>query len=248
MSYRRGFTIVEVMLFLGITGLLALTLLGGWTTMINTQRYKDSVKTVQSFLQSQYNFVYNVENVKQDDGGPFCIVNGSKEPQFVSSGVSRGQSNCIQMGRLISISGGTDISVYPIVGAELPEAATTDAASITARNPRVVTQDLSLSDNELMVPWQAEIVQTAAAGGARQNVAMAIIRSPLTGAVHTYALSADGVNLPDVESMVTTANEREVTLCMDPGTVFSGNRIGVVVRQRASAQSFVQTIQDQALC
>jgi type II secretory pathway pseudopilin PulG len=242
-----GFTIIEVMLFLGITGLLALTLLGGWTTMINTQRYKDSVKTVQSFLQTQYNLVYNVENVKQDDGGPFCALNGSNEPQFVATGVLRGQSNCIQMGRLIHISNGTQVRVYAIVGADLANTASTDAAEIVRRNPIVVNDELQISESELTVPWQAEVVNRRSIGGI-QNVALAIIRSPLTGSVHTYRVGTDGANLPDVESMIAVANEQEVNLCLDPGVAFAGNRIGVAVRERASAQSFVQIIQDDTVC
>jgi len=242
-----GFTIIEVMLFLGITGLLALTLLGGWTTMINTQRYKDSVKTVQSFLQTQYNLVHNVENVKQADGGPYCDVNASDEPRFVTAQMPRGQSDCIQMGRLVHISNGTQIRSYAIVGADLANTATTDAAEIIRRNPIVVDGELQLSDSELSVPWQAEVVNRRNIGGI-QNVALAIIRSPLTGSVHTYRVSTDGVNLPDVESMIAVANEQEVNLCLDPGVAFSGNRIGVAIRERASAQSFVQIIQDETLC
>jgi|GEM_PF-349356 len=244
-----GFTVIEVILFLAITGLLAFSLLGGWTAMINTQRYKDSVKTVQSFLQQQYNLVYNVENVKQADGGPYCVVNGSGEPEFVATGVSRGQSNCIQMGRLVNITGGTQIRSYAIVGVDLvSDSTTTDSASIRGRNPIVVTDGFQLTDNELEVPWQAEVVRRASQGGTRQNVALAIIRSPLTGSVHTYAVQTDGSTIPDIDSMAVPANEQEVTLCLDAGTAFSGGRIGVVVRQRASAQSFVQTIQDDSTC
>lgn len=241
-----GFTIIEVMLFLGITGLLALTLLGGWTTMINTQRYKDSVKTVQSFLQTQYNLVYNVENAEQVSGGLFCRVVGG-EPEFVTTGAPRGQSDCVQLGRLIHISGGTDIRAYAIVGADLPNSANTDAEEILNRSPIIVENELQITENELTVPWQAEVVNPRDVGGI-QNVALAIIRSPLTGSVHTYRIGTDGVNLPDIESMIAVANEQEVNLCLDPGTVFAGNRIGVVVRERASAQSFVQVIQDEALC
>jgi type II secretory pathway pseudopilin PulG len=242
-----GFTIIEVILFLGITGLLALTLLGGWTTMINTQRYKDSVKTVQSFLQTQYNLVYNVENAEQPDGGPYCDVNASDEPQFVTTESPRGQSDCIQMGRLIHISGGVDIRAYAIVGADMPNSASTDAAEIIRRNPIIVENELQISENELTVPWQAEVVNRRDIGGI-QNVALAIVRSPLSGSVHTYRVTTDGVSLPDVEDMIAVGNEQEVNLCLDPGTAFAGNRIGVVIRERASAQSFVQIIQDEALC
>ena len=242
-----GFTIIEVILFLGITGLLALSLLGGWTTMINTQRYKDSVKTVQSFIQTQYNLVYNVEIIRDASGGPYCVVNGSGQPVFQASGDSRGQSDCIQMGRLVHISQGSTIDVFPIVGVDEEETATNDLQSIENRNPVIAQSDLLLTENELTIPWQAEVKQP---GGSTdtQNVALAIVRSPLTGSVHTYVRPTDGVTVPTMDQMLTEGDERDVVLCLDPGTAFSGSRIGVIVRERASAQSFVQTIQEDGTC
>ena len=85
-------------------------------------------------------------------------------------------------------------------------------------------------------------------GGGRQNIALAIVRSPLTGSVHTYAVNSPSDTLPDVTAMINPANQTELNLCLDPGVAFAGDRIGVVVRERASAQSFVQIIQDPDLC
>lgn len=246
----RGFTIIETMLFLGITGLLALTLLGGWTTMINTQRYKDSVKTVQSFLQQQYSLVHNVEILERDDNGVYCGVNGSGEVELYEDGAARGQSDCIQMGRLIKITNGTDIKAYAIFGVDIVDDVTTsDIASIASRKPRVVVEEqYALANSELTVPWQAEIEFPSSEGGGQQDVSLAIIRSPLTGSVHTYAANTPGGVISEIDDFIAAANEREVNLCMDPGTAFSGDRIGVVIKARASSQSFVQTIQDESLC
>lgn len=246
-----GFTIIEVMLFLGITGLLALTLLGGWTTMINTQRYKDSVKSVQSFLQTQYNLVYNVEILEKGDNPLYCRVDGSGEVELTTTPIAgRGQSECVQMGRVIKITNGTEFKAYAVIGVDVQDdTSTTDAASFIAHKPVAVDDEsLALTNGEFIVPWQAEVVYPQAVGGGRQNVALAIVRSPLTGSVHTYAVSSPVDTVPDVTAMINPANQAELTLCLDPGVAFAGDRIGVVVRERASAQSFVQTIQGSDLC
>ncbi|MEP6710564.1 MAG: prepilin-type N-terminal cleavage/methylation domain-containing protein, partial [Candidatus Saccharibacteria bacterium] len=50
-----GFTIIEVMLFLAISGALAVGILIGSNVAITSQRYRDSLNSLQSLLQQQYN-------------------------------------------------------------------------------------------------------------------------------------------------------------------------------------------------
>src|SRR5688572_29756839 len=109
---QRGFTIIEVTLFLAISALLAVLMLGGWTVMINTQRYKDSVQTYQSFLQQQYNLVYNVENSRENN---MICANGTVE-ESESSGTPRGQTDCVILGRYIELRDGQNLTVKAIVG------------------------------------------------------------------------------------------------------------------------------------
>lgn len=136
---KRGFTIIEVMLFLAISGMLAATLLGGWGVMINTQRYKDSVRTLQTFLQQQYNLVYNVENGRSTK--LLCdAVHGVRE---ADAGAPRGQTDCTLLGRYIYISGG-NVRVAGIVGTVLDDAvlsAETDVEAILGSKPKIISED-----------------------------------------------------------------------------------------------------------
>lgn len=214
--------------------------------MINTQRYKDSVKTFQSFLQQQYNLVYNVQNGREQDGLS-CSVGGAG-PVISEGGVTapRGQSGCIMLGRIIHITEGSKVSVYAIIGEDNPnDTSVTDIQAILARNPSRVEQDLGLSESELTIPWEAEVVD---ADGNRADMAIAIIRSPLKGSVHTFSQRLTNPNLPPIDDdLVNAANEsQDANLCLDPGTIFAGEQTGVVLKARASAQSFVQTITDGA--
>lgn len=239
---HRGFTIVEVMLFLAISGMLAVLLLGGWGIMINTQRYKDSTRTLQTFLQQQYNLVYNVENGRSADLD--CDpVNGVRE---VASGEPRGQTDCILMGRYIRISG-SNVTVYPVVGSEFNEASQpSDEASILASKPVKVEQDLRLTDVKLTIPWQAEVVGKNGSTDIA-NYVVAVLRSPLTGRVHTYSLVLpDATQNPALDNaLVNSSNEiDDVELCLDAGAPFAGGRRAVVIGAYASSQSFITVLAD----
>lgn len=253
MNKQSGFTIIEVLLFLGITGLMAAALLGGWTTMINNQRYKDSVKTLQSFIQQQYNLVYNVQNGRNAETG--CVI-GADGPVFTdedddaSTLRPQGQSVCVVMGRYIHISGGSVVKVYPIVGEDRSEAGNpSDKQAILDRKPVEVTEDIGLAGSELNIPWQAEVVTPVPNSVDTMDVAIVIIRSPESGIVHTYSQQLPDGSRPPTQSIITDALNEDMNLCLNPDVAFVGSRTGVVIRKGASVQSYVQTITDtEGLC
>ncbi|HEY1086001.1 MAG TPA: prepilin-type N-terminal cleavage/methylation domain-containing protein [Candidatus Saccharimonadales bacterium] len=228
---QRGFTIIEVMLFVAISGLLVVLLLAGWTTNLNTQRYKDSVKSLQSFMQQQYNLVYNVENTRGNDlkCDPSSVSVDSVSP---GAGDSRGSTKCVLLGRYITItttSDGSTAKVSAIIGKDT-QVGSTDAEAIRNAQPARVTQDIGLSESELDVPWSATV---------SDDLTIAIIRSPLTGTARTYIASGS----PSLTSMVAgpTGNDTDRRLCIDAGAPFSGEAMSVVLKANASSQSSVET-------
>lgn len=60
---KSGFTMVEVMLFLAISGLLLIGVLGGTYRNIATQRYNDSVRSFAEFLRQMYAEVISPESI-----------------------------------------------------------------------------------------------------------------------------------------------------------------------------------------
>ena len=51
---KQGFTIIEVMLVLAITGLMLVGVIAGTYSSIATQRYNDSVRSFSEFLREIY--------------------------------------------------------------------------------------------------------------------------------------------------------------------------------------------------
>ncbi|MCL2094586.1 prepilin-type N-terminal cleavage/methylation domain-containing protein [Candidatus Saccharibacteria bacterium] len=141
---RRGFTIVEVMMFLAITAALMAGMFIGTGQNIDRNRYDDSVESFRGFLQDQYEIVANPMGLR--DGGTLLGVcqprnaaggavnfasNGTINVGAVSyvttignewnlpgSGNYRGRTNCLIYGRLIEFWD-NEITVSSVVGLDL---------------------------------------------------------------------------------------------------------------------------------
>lgn len=59
LPHQKGFTIIEVMIVLGISGLILIGALGGTYSSIERQRYSDAVRSFAEDLRREYNEVLN---------------------------------------------------------------------------------------------------------------------------------------------------------------------------------------------
>ena len=115
----KGFTIIEVVLFLAISGLLMATLLVGVSQAISRQEYRDAVQSFAGFLRSEYSKMINVENDRPDGNNAVCQGSVS---------TYRGQSNCFIVGRYIETVGsddanyGTEYASYAVYAKEVSDA------------------------------------------------------------------------------------------------------------------------------
>src|SRR5690349_9230293 len=105
-----GFTIIEVMLFLAVSGALTVGILVGAGVAIGQQHYRDSVSSLKSLIQAQYNEAANVTNSRSGDES--CSnANIIAPPSSVTTPQARGTSDCLLMGRSITISAdGTQVT------------------------------------------------------------------------------------------------------------------------------------------
>lgn len=101
--WREGFTIIEVILFLAITGLMVAGMLVGVTFALRQQQYRDTVQSFANFLKDQYSRVINVENNRT--AAAVCPIPGA------TNDGARGQSRCVIVGRYIR---STDARVYTV--------------------------------------------------------------------------------------------------------------------------------------
>lgn len=131
---HNGFTIIEVMLFLAISGFLFVGIVAGAGSNISRQRYQTSVQDLAEFLREQYSTVSNIQISSRDSTGndvTYCAGDIMSQvdsnwrwqgPPSDSENAGRGRSDCLVYGKIIvfgdsdgSREGGSILS-YSVLG------------------------------------------------------------------------------------------------------------------------------------
>ena len=187
-SRRHGFTLVEVALFLAITGLLFIGIVAGVQNSMFQQRYNDSVQSFAEFLRRVYSQTTNVHSV---GNGRSDIAIYGKLVVFGQAGVS------------------DTIYVYDVVGNASGSSAggTKEAMKGANANVVVATKDgvaLAGEVEEYKPRWGAAI-QTNTNTAQLFKGALLILRHPRSGTVNTYIYNGDNGTF-NVNSSVNNLN------------------------------------------
>lgn len=232
--YLSGFTIIETMLFLGITGLLVMGILAGAGTSINIQRYRDSVTSLQSILQDQYSQVSNVANGR--DSGWSCDNNA-----VISIGGTTipGQSDCVILGRFITTPDGVNLSMSDVVGYISPVAppATDDITTLKAYK----LQTSPIDPTSYSLEWGASLTDPATKTASAFS--MLIVRSPTSGVVRTFIDSTKVVASRNMGTMITAqALAENLEACVVAGGGLFVPKSAIHVVANATSSGGIQTI------
>ncbi len=251
--HNRGFTIIETMLVLAITGVLVTALLVGVGTSVNIQRYRDSVSSLKSLVQDQYSRVSNVSNDRTTNWS----CNASAQISQGGATLPAGQSRCLLIGRYISIID-TDIAMATVVGYQTSTTpAATDVAEIF-NNYTLGVSTSSVENNQL--EWGAQIAwarsgtvdqRLSPAPLTPRSIAILIIRSPTSGTTYTFTddnvVPISSVNSAKLKTMLientaTVPGQKERVVCIIPsGGIVVPEKIALYISAAAQAQSAIET-------
>ncbi len=227
---NSGFTIIETMLFLGISGLLIFGVMAGVGSSINAQRYRDSVVSLQSILQKQYSEVANVNN----SGGQSCGATAA----------NRGQSECVIIGRYITTDDGRVLTIKTVYLDKMP--------STSAGKDDIVILDSS--SGVRFKTFNTPETYEAEWGVSLNPMAFSIliIRSPSSGVIKTFIDSSRSLADGDIQSLVNAINLKSpndiVKICVKPEGLFNGTPSAVIVNAGATNASGVETKGDNSEC
>jgi type II secretory pathway pseudopilin PulG len=232
---QTGFTIIETMLFLAITGMLATAILVGSGVAIGQQRYRDSVNSIKSYVQQQYSGVTNVVNDR--DKAWTCDANGNVIQADALGGEARGTSDCVLLGRLITVDNtGTKLTTSNVIGYKAAGTATAQSDILELTTNYKLTAS-PIDQDVTSVSWGAQLVKPKST--TPMPLSMLIIRSPLTGAMMTFTAEGSEQNIQGLITTQNMAQKRDLCVNADPGS-FVGRRLEVSIDAFATSQGAVQ--------
>ena len=184
MGRQSGYTLVEVMLFFAITGLLILIVINGFSSSINNNRRIDTVRSFEGAIEKVYSSVRSGEAARPVDtsGKTLC------KTKQAFPGAS---DECVILGKLLAfLSDQRRVSVYNVVASITPDAAcitsATGVEAIGCYEPVVL--DMTTPQDTILPEWQARI-QTVTfpntSGGWDNDYTMiALLRQPSSEVVY----------------------------------------------------------------
>lgn len=232
---HSGFTVIEVMLFLAVTGMLMVAILVGSGVAIGQQRYRDSVGSLQSYIQEQFSLASNVSNAR--DQGWTCDSSGNVTTVNPSIGVPRGTSDCVIMGRFVTVdSTGTQVTTSNVIGYRAPNAVTqsSDIGEITTNYKLSISP---INQDSQPVSWGAQVVKPKTT--TPQPLSILILRSPLSGSILTFVESGIQSNLGSMVAATNMATQFDMCVNAEVGS-FVGKRMEVRIVPYATSQSAIQ--------
>lgn len=236
----RGFTIIETMLVLAITGALAVAILVGTGLAISQQRYRDTLNSMSARLQDQYGATMNVTNTH---GDVKCSVVDTNYLTVSTSSVPNtspyvGQADCMIIGRYFDVTnGGKNITISNV----LAQAKGTNVVAPDITTDLTSNYAIGLDPNGETdtVPW-GDALHLNGNPATPANFGMLIVRSPSSGLMMTYAKASaapigDHNGERDVRSLINAANTAELSVCVDPqGSPIQGQPLALRIAAKAA--------------
>lgn len=196
---QSGFTIVEVMLFLAITGLLFLIGFLGTGAQLQQVRFTDSMRSLHSFLQKQYSLVSTGANPRAAE--TTCTVNvgdPNAPPVFgagapVAGDTAGDDSECVLLGKLVKFTpDSSNLTTYYVVGRRLPNSQLTGNDLTDLVNSRPTLSDQAVDNTQ--INWSGTFYLPPSVADTNLSQAMAFLRSPSSGRIMTFAFPKTAVN------------------------------------------------------
>lgn len=232
LKVRRGFTLIEISLFLAITAVIFAGIVAGTQTSIYWQRYNDSVQSFAEFLRAEYSRVANVQNPASNGGASEHIIYGRLIDFNSSDGTIKSYSVI-----------GKDISDGLNNGAILSQLAEASVGSGGYYNDEGVLVSAGL-DESFTPKWGSRIQIDKSTALFKGTIL--IVRHPETGTIYTYIdnnpYDQDTAKLYEAINPASSpfSNSNPLDLCVNPdGDTSSGSRRKVTITANAHNASGV---------
>lgn len=236
-SYSSGFTVIEVMLFLAVSGLMILGMFVGISGSINRQRYDDAVFSFQDYMQGQFNLVDNVRNNRD--------LNYTCEPGLIAEDSTpdeaRGTSeDCTIVGRLVTTTNGRDFISEPVFSTSgTIDTSGDDAVLLDSMQLTLGPSDATNDHDDYTLAWSTKVYTDSANPGTSNSAQLLIVRMPTSSIVRTYLRTN---TTQPLDEFWGASSDDEIALCVAPDGLVQSNPIGVRLMKNATNANSVQRI------
>ena len=250
-SSRAGFTIIETVLFLGVSGLLILAMITGTGASINIQRYRDATESFKALVQDQYADIGNVQNGRIADQ----TCDATAKPSSQNNGEGRGQSECVIVGKYLRIDGGT-YDIYTVLAYETNAAVAIGDSDVAVMNKKYLFNTSDTSDTSGSLEWGtriawplpgkagAEVVGTSNP----RTLGILFLRSPHSGQIYTFTSNTipakNAIGNGTFTPMITSANNvpgrAARVVCIDSDGMFVDSNQSLYISANANGPNGVE--------
>lgn len=222
---RRGFTLVEISLFLAVTGLLFFGIVAGVQGSMFQQRYNDSVQSFAEFLRSIYSQTSNVENS--------ILAGGGRSDKAI-------YGKLVTFGEKYDLEGKTNsdkaIFSYTVIGdadGEIGTGSVLEELSKIKASVFIDKETLAGIADQYFPRWMAGIETTKGPKYEDFKGAILVVRHPNSGTVFTFVLEGETIEINEMKKSKIGAaltNEilnkfsiKDVDFCVNPEPGRSSN-------------------------
>lgn len=187
---QKGFTVIEVVLVLAISGLIMMGIMSNHSRQVNEQNYRDGVESFRDFLAGQFEDLDAVKNNAN---------NGCTSP------AARGAGNCFYTGKYIEIKpvgDQTELNAYPIQSYVL--AGTYNSVDESNREDTISRVEVKRDDinkKETYVDWGVQVRAPGNLSNQPAQRVFIIYRNPITGRVSSHMVKDTAVNTSNIKRL-----------------------------------------------
>ena len=245
MKSRLGFTIIEVSLFLAISGLLFAGIAAGSSLNVAKQRYNTAVDDYTEFLRRLYASTKDVQNEHDKRGERRLCTVRSGTGSDVNAQEKVGRTECAIYGRIAVFNAETDnndtsehndkIMVYDVIGDvidhESDRTILKDVTDTLSALAAVHAEFLAFEKDGSVTyagnatsytpEWSSHIENENE--GEYWSGAVMIVRSPIDGSVHTYVLDLNNSSFRIYDPIDDAKGLTVITTTKDLGSSYLAN-------------------------
>lgn len=245
-----GFTIVETMLFLAITGALVAGVMVSTGSSINNQRYKDSTASLQSYLQKFFSEAVNVSNDERNILQKYSCDSEAKVVLNGSNVSPRGQSDCLILGKLITpdSTNNSKLKIATVVGVPPVIASNSSDDTTVLQGYKISSVPDTIMGDSFEIEWGGELKRPDGSNNTNSKFSILLIKSPTSNITRAYVNDSSVASDPmTLIKPIYLDPKKPAVMCVDLGGMYNSEKMAIVVNANSTSAAGIELYSNTGL-